>query len=206
MVRDAGPDKGTPGPCRWSPSNATVDSHGHLHVRISQSGGKWFCTEIHSLAPTGYGTYTFTVLSDLRSLDPSVVLGLFTYDTSGRSAGNSEIDIEATRWGIARRPGKNATYSVQPTDPDPTHRQRAFALGPPPYTARFVWTPTQVNFTLTDGDGNPHRFTGTHLPGAPASTTHAYINLWLFHSKAPRHPLDITVGSFGYARAIQPAR
>jgi hypothetical protein len=196
-VRDGG---GTPGPCRWDPRNAAVDSHGHLHLKLTQTGGTWSCAEIHSLVATGYGTYTWRILSDLRGLSPSVVLGMFTYDPrANESTGNSEIDIEATRWGHPSR--NNVEYSIQPTGPDPTGRQKAFALGRPPYVARFTWTSARVAFAVTDANGHPHSFTSTVLPAAPTATTRAYINLWLFHSQAPAHPLDITLGSFSYARA-----
>ena len=147
----------------------------------------------------GYGTYTFLVTSDLRNLDPSVVLGLFTYDPRESRVGNSEIDIEAAKWGNAGDPN-NADYSIQPTDPDPKHRMKRVRLGAPPYVARFIWAKDHVAFSVTDASGDEHNFIGTHLPAPPAKTTQAVINLWLYDNKAPAdgQPMEIVLSSFSH--------
>jgi len=185
--------KGNPGSCRhWNPQNVEVDSHGHLHLKVAQD-----CAEIHSEQYTGYGTYSYSVLSDLRHLDPSVVLGLFTYDELETHAGNSEIDVEVGRVNDFQSPDP-LTFSVQPTTSDLTRREKTSPLGPPPYTVTFVWAPTQVTFVVTDVTGAVHTFVGTDLPAPPAKTTRAYVNLW--HNKSPRKPVEVVLGSFHYAR------
>src|ERR1051325_11835524 len=91
-----------PGPNFFSASaeNVSVDAEGRLHLRITYRNGRWHCAEIISTESFGYGTYSFAIASPVDALDPSVVLGLFTW--SDKAAYNHrEIDIEFGRWGNA---------------------------------------------------------------------------------------------------------
>ena len=89
-----------PGPNYFSAANATVDSSGNLHMRITKSKGKWSSSEIINTASLGYGTYRWTVVNDLATLDRNVVLGLFTWNDLPDYA-TRELDIEIARWGSA---------------------------------------------------------------------------------------------------------
>ena len=195
---------GNPGPCNWAPANVVVDTLGHLHLKITHTSRTWHCAEINSQATMGYGTYVFTVLSDLRHFDPSVVLGMFTYDPMGSSVGNSEIDIEVSKWAVPNNLN-DVEYSIQPTISDPTHRQKALPLGGPPYFAKFVWARDHVTFSVTDASGNTHGFVGTNLPAPPAETTQTDINLWLVNGKAPARgePVEVILTSFRYTPALR---
>jgi len=190
---------GTPGPCNWNPGNAATDTEGNLHLKITRSGNKWYCSQISSANTVGYGTYTFKVKSDLRNFDPSVVLGMFTYDTTESNVGSSEVDIEIAKWSNPKDPN-DVEYSIYPIDADPTHHGKRFPLGTPPYTAQFVWTKTHVAFSVKDATGNTHSFVGTNLPAPPAKPTKAFLNLWLFHGNAPVRgkPIEIVISSFHY--------
>jgi hypothetical protein len=105
-----------PGPNLFSDSaqNVWVDASGRLHLRVTHRNGQWQCAEVFSRRAFGYGTYRFFVESVVDALDPSVVLGLFTYDDDPTgTGGHREIDVEMSRWGIAADP-TNAQFVIQP--------------------------------------------------------------------------------------------
>ena len=97
-----------------SAANATVDSSGYLHLRVSQAAGKWYCAEIFSTDLMGFGTYQWQIEGPIDRMDKNVVLGLFPYGPqAGIGAdGTNEIDIEYSRWGNAAWPDGN--YTVYP--------------------------------------------------------------------------------------------
>ena len=102
-----------PGPNVFDAKGPRVDTAGALQLRIVKVGSTWESSEV-VLDPTlGYGTYAWTVHGPVSTLDPSVVLALFTYDASDTSPSNREIDFEASRFGTASQP-TNAQYVVQP--------------------------------------------------------------------------------------------
>src|SRR5205085_2386983 len=76
LVKDSGGAKWGPGPNVFSPSteNVWVDGLGRLHLRITKSGSSWRSAEVISNASFGYGTYRWTLASDVSSLDAQVVL------------------------------------------------------------------------------------------------------------------------------------
>ncbi|MGH6635400.1 MAG: hypothetical protein ACRED0_04455 [Gammaproteobacteria bacterium] len=80
-------------------------------MKITRSGGRWYCAEVVSADSFGFGTYRFSLDSPVDALDPNVVLGLFTW-SDDPAYNNREIDIEFTRWGDPNN--QNAQYVVQP--------------------------------------------------------------------------------------------
>src|SRR5262249_50044225 len=102
-----------PGPNFFSENNVWTDTQNppQLHLKISKSGGKWLCAELVLQETLGYGTYTWDVASPLNSLDPSVVLGLFTWNDLP-DYNHRELDIEFAKWG--RAANNNVWYTVQP--------------------------------------------------------------------------------------------
>ena len=105
-----------PGPNYFSAdeNDVWVDEDGNLHLTISYKDGKWFSSEVFTLAPLGYGTYTFTLASPIDQLDKNAVLGLFTWDDAAPENNYREIDTEFSKWG--NDSGENSQYVVQPYD------------------------------------------------------------------------------------------
>ena len=102
-----------PGPNAFSAANVAVDQRG-LQLRIAELDARWTCAEVIAQGTFGYGTYTWVVASDLTQLDPSVVLGMFTWSDVPDHA-HREIDIEFARWGAESAPGACLLY----TSPSP---------------------------------------------------------------------------------------
>jgi hypothetical protein len=157
----------TPGKNYWSDrkSDVWVDEEGlHLSITKNEKDGKWYCSEVISKKSFGYGTYIFKLATQLddHSLDPNVVLGLFTWDdNSCLTNANSEIDIEIAKWAVSD--ANTLHYSVQPTvfaggwEPGCLKRHRVYpmSLDSNDSTHIFRWHPDSIAFTSYQGHGYP---------------------------------------------------
>lgn len=92
-----------------------------------------------------YGTFSWTVDSNLTDFDRWRVAGLFVWAPNG-----NEQDIEFARWGVPNSPtGWVVSW---------TRHQRTgftnFAVTPyAPYTVRLIWTPAVTRYMVIDGHG-----------------------------------------------------
>lgn len=185
---------GRPGPNEWSDSEESVwvDEDGRLHLKIRKVGSEWHSAELSTVAALGYGTYTFTVASDVEAYDENVVVGLFTYRN-----GPEEIDIEFSKWGGAF-PERNGTYTVWSNEDiagvgRPTATERFdLNLSGRPSTHQFTWTNHRVGFRSWHGRRDePTQSTlirewaqvGTEIPDADDEKLH--LNFWLFQGSPP---------------------
>ena len=114
LVKDSHDREVNPGHNFFDCSNVWVDDQNNLHLKITKEDGQWRCAEVFTKDSLGDGFYTFTIASDLSSLDPNVVLGLFTWDEFAPHYANREMDIEISRWGDPAN--DNAQYIIQPAD------------------------------------------------------------------------------------------
>lgn len=203
-----------PGPNLFSEafSDVFVDEFGWLHLRISQRDNNWYASEVVSQENMGYGTYTWTVGSDVLNLPSNLVVGLFSWDNNTfQSDANSEIDVEFSYWGDTTL-ASTLSYSVQPVNfgvfyPERHHSSAASAhLLKGVTTHTFTWTDTLVTWASYAGESatgtpfdtwsfdltNPARqkFEGGNssdpvIIPAPGATTNARINFWILPHIAP---------------------
>lgn len=190
---------GNPGPNEWSDSEKSVwvDEDGRLHLKIRKIGSKWYSAEVSTVASLGYGTYTFTVASDVEVYDKNVVAGLFTYRN-----GPEEIDIEFSKWGGAF-PDRNGTYTVWsnsdiPGVGRPVATERFdLNLSGRPSTHQYTWTNHRVQFRSWYGSEDaPTQSTlirewtqlGTDIPDADDEKLH--LNFWLFQGNPPAGEIE----------------
>jgi hypothetical protein len=196
-----------PGPNYWGSTEQSVwvDGEG-LHLQmVLDEGGRWNAVEIFTRSPLGYGTYTFTIDSDIEAYDPNIVAGFFTWDSRSGEA-NREIDIEFSAWG--RDDGVIGQYVVQPyTSPD---RIRTFrpSMSGTCSTHRIVWNPQELSFSSFHGNVEPddpaargNLMSSWTFAGAVPTEGKARfrINLWLFQGLPPADggaALTITAFSF----------
>ena len=210
-VKDSGASKWGPGPNLFSPSanNVWVDTQGRLHLKITNSKGKWSCAEVVSKLSLGHGSYRWYLDSTVDNLDRNVVLGLFTWHDTDPSFANREVDIEFARWGNANDPS-NGQYVVQPYD-DPGNLVR---FAQPQLLAQsthlFDWLPGRIDFKSLHG----HQITPA-IPGdliaqwsfadagqvPPAGGEQARMNLWLFQGRAPSNgrAVEVVVNRFEFS-------
>jgi hypothetical protein len=187
-----------PGPNLFSASNVSVEADG-LHLRIAKSGGnRWTTAEVINQASLGYGTYEWTVASQLDGLDQNVVLGLFTWNDDPAYA-HREIDIEFARWSNPNDP-TNAQYVVQPWDVA-GHEYRFTQPSGGGTVHRFTWAPGEVTFESRTSGGaliTAWTFAGPDVP-VPGGEN-ARINLWLFRGVPPsdRTPVEVVLSDFRF--------
>ncbi len=211
-----------PGPNRFlgTTENAFVDEKGYLHLKITKRNNNWFCSEIISTKEFGYGTYVFTCLSDIRNFTEKEVFGFFTWDNySFQQQGNSEIDVEFSRW---NNPNDSLliTYAAQPvifSNPTP-YSERTFKPNMPtkaistPTTHMMRWTSDSVYWESYAGEEYPGpnkigqwAFNNKNIPRekiegseisnpivipAPSDSTNLRLNFWLLNGQAPSNGKD----------------
>ena len=202
-IKDA-PVQVSPGPQFFLQSNAFVDSAGQLHLRISPCGGSWCAAEVFTKQAVGYGSYRFTIGSQLSSLDPNITLGLFSWDGQAGDQYNREWDIEFGRWG---NPGAaaNAQFVVQPYN-GPNNMLRFQMTPSTPSTHMVTWSPGQVGFVSAGANGaaiSQWSFTGSATPAPTPGDVHLHLNLYVASGHAPSVPVpqEVVIGAFQYAPA-----
>jgi hypothetical protein len=206
-----------PGPNRFSGTNdfAWVDANGHLHLKIAKKNNLWTCSEVISTRVFDYGTYIMTCESDVSTFNENAVFGFFTWDNySFQTQGNSEIDVEFSRWGNAND-SNLISYSAQPvwfSTPGPYaertyHPKVATKYMKQPMTYMMKWTPDSVHWESYEGRNYPGTnkvsewsFDKNNIPRkkiegnltsdpiiipAPSDSTNVRFNFWLLNGKAP---------------------
>jgi hypothetical protein len=192
-----------PGPNVFAASNVSVDASGRLHLAITRdAAGRWTTAEVIGPTSHGYGTYAFTLASDVSALDPNVVLGLFTWSDRAQQA-HREIDVEFARWGVAGG-STNAQYVVQPAD-RAGHLARFAQPSVSRTVHRFTWSPGRVAFESRRLDTGAlmasYTYAGSDVP--KPGDEKVRLNLWLFNGAAPTNgaPVEVIVESFGFTGA-----
>jgi len=181
-----------PGPNVFASDNISVQADG-LHLTLRYQGGQWTSAEVFSESALGYGTFTWKVATPLNRLDPSVTLGLFTWNDDP-AFNHREIDFEAAKWGVAADP-TNAQLVVQPYS-TPGNLKRIVMPGGSTKVS-FVWKPTRVRFAA---GGKTWAYTGADVP-QPSAAVH--MNLWLFdgHPPANGQPVEVVISGFTFTPA-----
>ena len=186
-------------PNQYSPSNVSIDGKGYMHLRMAQRDGRWSCAEVSLNRSLGYGTYKF-VVQDSAHLEPSAVLGMFTWDDVRSADLHNELDIELSRWGDPK--GKNAEYVVQPFyTPENLSRFTAPA-GVLTYTLR--WEPGSVSFETVGGTADSHgKPISEHVfsSGVPVPANETiHIDLYDFHhsESSSQRPAEAVIERFEF--------
>lgn len=193
-----------PGPNYFSNStdNVWVDGSGRLHLKITYDSAShhWKSAEMWALNSLGYGTYRFTLETEVDNLDPSAVLGLFTYLDD-----NHEIDIEFSKWGWAPETNTGG-YSCQPYTIK--GNTTTFPMSSAAHSVHsFNWTPSRIDYQSTDGTNtiSSWSYTGASIPPhrSPDFLELAHMNLWLSGGAAPQNgqPVEVIISSFQFTPA-----
>ena len=183
-----------PGPNYFSDrtNNVWLDSRGRLHLRITHCSNQWQCAEVVTKRTFGYGSYRFELESVVNNLNPSVVLGLFTWSDNPAYA-HREIDIECGRWANTNDV-HNAQFVVQPWD-FPGHLVRyTVPAGLADSTHCFTWETNRISYQSLRG-GYAINPAPTNILSAsvfnraadvpPSGDENIRLNLWLINGHAP---------------------
>lgn len=200
------------------PSNVRVDASGHLQLAITRSGRHVTAGELFSNDDMGFGTYQWQIEGPVDSMDPHAVLGLFPYGPEhglGRD-GESEIDVEFSRWGNTLCGGRcNADFTIYPSTGNlavgPTEDDFSIDLhGGNLVTARVKWSATGVTETVMSGLqplGSTQDVLESwsyepldYLARIPQQPIPVGMNLWCFKRKVASSQA-VTILSFDYVPA-----
>jgi hypothetical protein len=177
------------------PANVSIDADGYLHLQIVHRNEKWTAAELFTTENLHFGTYQWVIEGDVYQMDPTTVLGLFTYGPThhiGVDAEN-EIDIEFSQWNGTCN-GCNADVTVYPSTGNRKPKgvsaweDNFHVTGGNLTTARMEWSPDHIVFTLMNGNQpigsvaeliktETYTSTSTNIPQVP---TPVGINLWCF--------------------------
>lgn len=179
LVKDSLDARVDPGQNWFDCNNAWVDADGYLHLKITNTAGKWRCAEVFTEDSLGDGTYKIEMQNNVASLDPNVVLGLFTWDEFAPQYKNRELDIEISQWG--NPDNNNAQYVIQPWNKSGhLHRFNIDPCAADTITHTFDWGLGIVAFDSFFGSITPIQswaYSGTDVPWPGGENFR--INLWL---------------------------
>jgi len=213
-----------PGNNYWSINNVWLDDEKNLHLKISQSGDRWYCGEIWTKERLPFGRYQWWINSKITQLDKNVVLGMFNYPSNLACSGydgSNEIDIEITTWGDVSY--TNGNYGFFPGDACSAIQiwGEKFSLSHLPIlndytTHRFDWSSNGVLFQSLQGHRDWGEIAGlikssrTPLDLAqriPQEPLPVHINLWLYKGVAPSDdkPVEVVIEKFEWLSAEEPA-
>jgi len=207
----------------FSNSGVSVQNNNNeVTLQIAKRDGRWHSSEVRVLLPASeyfdYGRYSFSVKSIQvhdtstpnnqvvsTTLPPSIILGLFTWDTTDnyaiRENFSHEVDIELARWDLPD--SGDAQFLVQPPgfpqmyrfytgatnggqEPPPAQQQQYRQA---PQTYEFDWEPADILWKSSAGGGQSFRYTTQDAlsRGQPDYTqcmpaqVEVRINLWHLH-------------------------
>ena len=202
-VKTSGERRVGPGPNRFSADAVFVDDEG-LHLRIFKQNGLYYSGEVISKRSFGYGTYHFTVGSNIDDLDPYVILGMFTW-SDDPAYSHREIDVEISRWG--KEHNENAQYVVQPYSREGNLVRFSIPPGLAESTYSFTWKPDSI---VCRGDADVRKVRGRKsLPALPVheftrnlprpGNENVRINLWLKDGHEPgKGDKEVVIRSFRF--------
>lgn len=196
-----------PGPNYFSdsPNNVWIDAQGLLHLKITHANNTWQCVEIISARSFGYGQYRFMVAAPVNGLDPSVVLGMFTW-SNDTAYNDREIDMELSRWNYAFGPTNVENFAVAPYNSGQVSRF-SLAAGVTNTTHSFIWQSNHIAFqTLNGSFASPPAVSDVlqswncALGIPPAGGEQVHINLWLNQGNAPVNgqPVEVVLSQFEF--------
>jgi hypothetical protein len=203
---------GMAGVAHGDPQNVNLDASGYLHLRIAKGKNGWTAAEVFTTDEMGFGIYQWVVDGNVYDMDPTTVLGLFTYGPThhiGADAEN-EIDIEFSQWNNTCHVC-NADFTVYPStgsrkkDGVSAWEDNFHVNGENLTTARMEWSAERIVFTLMDGvhpigtvgdviKTETYASDSTNIPHAAAPVG---INLWCF-KQTPAKDQSVVIRDFKF--------
>jgi len=184
----------------YDAQNAVVDAEGHLHLWLTERGGRWTSADLRLTRSLGYGTYSVD-LRDTSQIDPAAALSVYTWDPLGADQNYREMTVDISRWGD---PGNmNGQYAVQPeTVPANVFR---FAIPTGPVTHSFRWEPGRVSFKTVRGIGpSPgrevvaERLFAAGVPDAGTENLHMTLLYDRAAARPPSKGVEVVVERFAF--------
>jgi hypothetical protein len=205
-------DGGMAGVARGTPENVMIDTNGYLHLQIVNHDGKWTAAEVFTTENFGFGTYQWVVEGNVYNMEPTTVLGLFTYGPTHHTGvdAENEIDIEFSQWNKTCH-GCNADFTVYPSTGNRKPKgvsaweDNFFVTGDHLTTARMEWSSDHIVFTLmkgvhaigTGGDVIKTETYSSTTTDIPQAASPVGINLWCF-KQTPGKDQSVVIRDFKF--------
>jgi len=178
------------------------------------SGG-WTSAELFTANSFTFGTFQWQIEALLDTLDPKVVLSLYTYRPLIAGVdGTNQITIDFSRWEQNTSTAPNLFYNVWPASTNETKNGISFLYSQTsPYTThRIIWSPKLVSFKslhgFQNGDANLFQSWQSSVAFAtavPQAAAPIHIKLWIFHSATgdlsptDGNQIEVIIHDFTYA-------
>jgi len=203
---------GMAGVAHGDPGNVSIDADKHLHLHIVHRDEKWTSAEVFTTDRMGFGTYQWVIEGNVYEMDPTTVLGLFTYGPThhiGTDAEN-EIDIEFSQWNNTCH-GCNADFTVYPSTGNrkpngvSAWEDNFHVTGDNLTTARMEWNADHIVLTMMRGVHSIGTVadvikTETYSSDAiniPQVAAPVGINLWCF-KQSPAKAQSVVIRDFQF--------
>ncbi|HTY90883.1 MAG TPA: hypothetical protein VMC84_06865 [Methanocella sp.] len=180
----------------FTTNNVWVDSEGRLHMKLIYKDGKWNEFNVILKDPIGYGTYSWTVDTDLEDIqdvqdggNPNFIFSGFSYDDSLPDYNYGEIDIEHCKWGNPDL-DSNTDWTIHPANHLVQYKHITGANN----TDTIEWMPDHIKFSV-QGPSQPYMeyVFNDHSQIPPAS---GYMQ-WLFYvGEVKSHPPPNNIGYY----------
>jgi hypothetical protein len=175
--------------------NVWVDPNGNLHMKLIYENGRWQVVIIVMDDYVGYGTYSWTIATDLDYIadvkdggNPNFVFSPFLYDNNlaGQYA-YGEMDVELSKWGEIDC-ASNCDWTIWPAG----HKIKRNHFEGPNNTYTIEWMPDHIKFSVSGPQQQyvDHLFTNrTQIPPV-TGTMQSIISIWQFPSADPPAPYN----------------
>jgi hypothetical protein len=152
---------------QFTTNNVMVDLSGRLHMKLIYDG-KWHDFNLVQQDKAGYGTYKWTVASDVDNVidsqnggNPYFLFSPFLFDGSN----SREMDIQMTKGGVSSR-GYNTNWTVVSTASQ-TQANHIVGAG---NTWTLEWMPDHVKFSVQGPNQSYKEWVITDTSKIPANT------------------------------------
>jgi hypothetical protein len=208
---------GMAGVAHGDPQNVHIDASGYLHLhiansRIANGKDKWTAAGVFTTDEMGFGTYQWIIEGNVYDMDPTTVLGLFTYGPTHHIGvdAEDEIDIEFSQWNDTCH-GCNADFTVYPStgnrkkDGVSAWEDNFRVSGENLTTARMEWSAERIVFTLMNGvhpigtiaDVIKTETYASDSINIPHAAVPVGINLWCF-KQTPAKDQSVVIRDFKF--------
>ena len=143
--------------------------------------------------PLGFGTYSFTLSSDVATFERHTVFGAFLYEKD-----NQEIDIEISPSMVGRN---KIQFAIQPWLRW-NHRKRIDAAPLGATSCSLTWLPTAVIFNVGQAGAVTSDVSWTYKkPGIHSPERAKFMfNVWLYKGAPVSTPQHVLISAFSFTR------
>ena len=173
----------------FTTTNVWVDSSGQLHMKLIYENGTWHDFNLIDSEKANYGTYKWTVASNVDYIqdkqdggNPGFLFSPFLFDNTIQQYNYGEMDIEMCKWGGSNLKS-NTDWTVATAGPNVQYNHFTGAGN----TWTLEWTPYHIKFSV-QGPSQPYKewvFTDTSKIPPDTGSMESILTIGQFKKSAP---------------------